>query len=234
MKLGRKEKAGPDIKGNEQNGSSSEPDADGHGLAVAVAVDEPESRPRHVRSEPFGSLLVRRGLVSEADVAQALVVQAESGKRIGETLVAMGALNPRELTLFLADLLHMPVVDLRRHNPQPDALELIPEDIVRQHMAVPVTLDDDGLQVAVPDQPSVGVRALLTQSIDKPIRFVLAPESDIQWAIDSSYRAIGGVDRLVEAFEALEGTRKKGGPPRPPRPRSSPTTHPWSRSSPGS
>ena len=30
--------------------------------------------------------------MSEADVAQALVIQAESGKRIGETLVAMGAL----------------------------------------------------------------------------------------------------------------------------------------------
>ena len=131
MKLGRKEKAGPDIKGNEQNGSSSEPDADGHGLSVAVAVDEPENRPGPISSEPFGSLLVRRGLVSEADVAQALVIQAESGKRIGETLVAMGALNPRELTLFLADLLTMPVVDLRRHNPEPDALALIPEDIVR-------------------------------------------------------------------------------------------------------
>ncbi len=234
MKLGRKDKAGTDIKGSEQNGSLPEADESTNGLSVAVAVDEPENRPSPISSEPFGSLLVRRGLVSEADVAQALVVQAESGKRIGETLVDMGALNPRELILFLADLLHMPVVDLRRHNPEPDALELIPEDIVRKHMAMPVTLDDDGLQVAVSDQPSVGVRALFTQAIDHPIRFVLAPESDIQWAIDSSYRAIGGVDHLVEAFEAVEGTRKKGGPPTPPRPRSSPTTHPSCRSSPGS
>ncbi len=76
------------------------------------------------RSAP---LLVRRGLVSEDDVAQALVIQNETGKRIGETLVAMGAMNERELTLFLADLLHMPVVDLRRDNPQPDVLALIPE-----------------------------------------------------------------------------------------------------------
>jgi type IV pilus assembly protein PilB len=209
LKLGRKDRAGPDIKDHGHNGSSSEADASANGLSTAVALAEPEQRPSPISSEPFGSLLVRRGLVSEADVAQALVVQAESGKRIGETLVAMGALNPRELTLFLADLLHMPVVDLRRHNPEPDALALIPEDIVRKHMAVPITLDDDGLLVAVADQPSVSVRALLTQSNDHPIRFVLAPETDIQWAIDSSYRAIGGVDRLVEAFEAVEGTRKK-------------------------
>ena len=141
-------------------------------------------------------------------MAQALIIQEETGKRIGETLVAMGALNQRELTLFLADLLHMPVVDIRRDNPDPEALALIPEAVVREHMAVPIRLDDDGLHVAVPDQPSVSVRALLMQSSDHPIRFVLAPESDIQWAIDSSYRAIGGVDRLVEAFEAVEGIRK--------------------------
>ncbi len=207
MKLGRKDKAAPDTKDHDQNGSS--PELDAGALSTAIAVDELEDHPRHASSsEPFGSLLVRRGLVSEDDVAQALVVQEETGKRIGETLVGMGAMNQRELTLFLADLLHMPVVDLRRDNPQPEALALIPEEIVREHMAVPIKLDDDGLLVAVPDQPSVSVRALLMQSSEHPIRFVLAPDSDIQWAIDSNYRAIGGVDRLVEAFEAVEGIRR--------------------------
>jgi type IV pilus assembly protein PilB len=164
-------------------------------------------------SQPFGMLLVRKGLVSEEDVAQALVIQNESGKRIGETLVTMGALTQVELTLFLADLLQMQVIDLRRHNPEPEALALIPEAIVREHMAMPIHLGEHGLEVAVSDQPSVTTRALLSETSDHPIRFVLAPESDIQWAIDSSYRAIGGVDRLVEAFEAVEGARRRGPDP---------------------
>jgi type IV pilus assembly protein PilB len=213
LKLGRKEK-GQHATGSGDDLNGSTPSADSDQMAVGVAVDDPKNRPgAHARpnsgTEPFGSLLVRRGLVSEDDVAQALIVQNETGKRIGETLVAMGALNERELTLFLADLLHMQVVDLRRDNPQPDVMKLIPEQVVREHMAMPIRLDDDGLQVAVSDQPSVGVRALLTQSTDHPIRFALAPASDIQWAIDSSYRAIGGVDQLVEAFKAVEGTRRK-------------------------
>ena len=41
------------------------------------------------------------------------------------------------------------------------------------------------------------------------MHFALAPESDVRWAIDSSYRAIGGVDKLVQAFEAVEGARKR-------------------------
>lgn len=211
MKLGRKEKVQHDAGGGSDHGSALLEDTTG---SVGVAVDEPENRPEAAArpapgAEPFGALLVRRGLVNDDDIARALVIQNETGKRIGETLVSMGALNERELTLFLADLLHMQVVDLRKDNPLPDVLALIPEKIVREHMAMPMKLDDDGLQVAVSDQPSVGVRALLTSSTDHPIRFVLAPLSDIQWAIDSSYRAIGGVDQLVEAFKAVEGTRRK-------------------------
>jgi type IV pilus assembly protein PilB len=210
LKLGRKDKPDTTTKGSDQNGSSPDVSADG----TTVVLDEPELKvePRRRPTagiEPFGSLLIQKGLVSEDDVAQALIIQEDNGKRIGETLVDMGALNQRDLVFLLSDLLHMPVVDIRHDNPEPDALAMIPEEIVRKHMAMPIKLDDDGLHVAVADQPSVAVRALLMQSSDHPIKLVLAPAADIQWAIDSSYRAIGGVDRLVEAFEAVEGTRRR-------------------------
>ena len=184
-------------------------------LATEVDFDAPEQlselreAPRPARNRAVRGALGAARLVSEDDVAQALIVQEDSGKRLGETLVDMGVMNERELILVLAELLHMPVVDLRRENPDPDSIALIPEQVVREHMAMPIRLDDDGLQVAVSDQPSVAIRALLSQSTQEPIRFVLAPESDIQWAIDSSYRAIGGVDTLVEAFQAVEVYRRR-------------------------
>ena len=220
MKLGRKDKAQrPDS--DDLNGSSHELAVDATQSAVALAEAEPdggaeaeavESAPsQSLSTEPFGSLMVRKGLVGEDDIARALQIQKETGARIGETLVTMGALTPQELTLFLAGLLGMDVVDLRQNNPEPEALALVPEEIVRQHKVVPVSLDDKGLHVAVAEQPSVGIRALLSETSDRPVHFMLAPASDIQWVIDSSYQAIGGVGRLVEAFEAVEGSRRKGG-----------------------
>ncbi len=38
---------------------------------------------------------------------------------------------------------------------------------------------------------------------------MLAPATDIRWAIDNSYRATGGVHKLVQAFEAVEVSRKR-------------------------
>jgi type IV pilus assembly protein PilB len=38
---------------------------------------------------------------------------------------------------------------------------------------------------------------------------MLAPLSEIRRAIENNYRAIGGLDHLVQAFEAVEGTRRR-------------------------
>ena len=110
---------------------------------------------------------------------------------------------------LLGEVFGMPVVDLRRDNPEPEAVALVPEDVTRRFMVVPLRLDEQALHVAVADQPTEELRALLAQASEHSVDFVLAPESDIRWAIDSSYRAIGGVDRLVQAFEAVETARKK-------------------------
>ncbi len=103
----------------------------------------------------------------------------------------------------------MPVVDLRRDNPEPAAVALVPEDVTRRFMVVPLRLDEQALHVAVADRPTDELRTLLAQASEHSVDFVLAPEADIRWAIDSSYRAIGGVDQLVQAFEAVESARKK-------------------------
>jgi len=223
VKLGRKEKERGYSHHTKHEDAHADAQADAYAeaapeegaLSPAPAPTEAPDRPRQPTPgvEPLGQTLVRRGLVSDEDVAQALVIQEESGKRIGETLVAMGALSERDLIAVLGERLDMPVADLRRDNPEQVALSLLPEQLVREYMAVPVRLEADTLLVAVPDQPQPEAREILAGATQHPVRFVLAPESDIQWAIDSSYRAIGGVDTLVQAFEAVEGTRRRAGEP---------------------
>ncbi len=156
----------------------------------------------------LGEVLVARGLVTEAQVATALEQQGTSGKRLGEVLVDIGALDERTLVDELADYFGMPVTDLRRDTPDPAAVALVPEAMAREHLAIPVHVDADGLHVAVA-QPSDDLRFLLAETSGHSVRLRLAPLSDIRWAIDRSYQAIGSVDRLVQAFEAVEVSRKR-------------------------
>ena len=185
------------------------------GEAPAAAAEAEPPRPARPRGL-LGEVLVKRGLVTDAQVAQALKQQAGSGKRLGEVLVDMGALDERGLVDALADFFGLPVTDLRRHTPFPEAIALIPEEIAREHLVIPVHLDGDGLHVAVA-QPSDDLRFLLAETSGHSVRLTLAPMTDIKWAIDRSYQAIGSVDKLVQAFEAVEGTRKRSSSrPKPP------------------
>ncbi len=156
----------------------------------------------------LGEVLVAKGLVSESQVASALELQRTSSKRLGEVLVEMGALDERSLVEALADFFGMPVTDLRRDAPDPAALALIPEALAREHLVIPVFLDAEGLHVAV-SQPSDDLRFLLAETSGRSIRLRLAPISDIRWAVDRSYQALGKVEKAVLAFEAVEVTRKR-------------------------
>jgi type IV pilus assembly protein PilB len=84
----------------------------------------------------------------------------------------------------------------------------VPEQLARENLVIPVFVDDEGLHVAVA-QPSDELRFLLAETSGHVVRLRLAPVSDIRWAIDRNYQAIGGVDKMVQAFEATEGTRQR-------------------------
>jgi type IV pilus assembly protein PilB len=153
--------------------------------------------------------LLQRGLATEEQVRQARSRQEGSNGTLRSILVEMGVIGDRDLAEVLGDIYGMPVVDLRRRNPDPEAAALVSEAVARQHMAVPLHVDENVLLVSVADRPTDDMRALLSQTTGRTIEFVLSPAADVRWAIDSSYRATGGVKRLVEAFEAVEGTRKR-------------------------
>ena len=195
------------------------------GAATAVAVDEREPSPLNGTQQPavasperlagisrgrLGALLIERGLVTEEQLEQGLSEQGESGGRIGEVLVALGFVDERDLVDALAEFLGVPVSNLRRENIEPEAMALIPEQIAREQNVVPVHLGDHGLDVAAAE-PSEELRDLLSRTAGRPVRLMISPLGDIKWAIDSNYRAIGGVDGLIAAFVSVEGTRKRPG-----------------------
>jgi type IV pilus assembly protein PilB len=157
----------------------------------------------------MSDLLAARGMADESQLSQARIHQAQSEQPLGDVLVEMGVVGEREMTSVIGEVLGLQVVDLRRENPQQDAIELVPEELIRRFTIVPLRLDGPNLKLASAYQPTNEIKTLVSQVAERPVEFVLAPPSDIRWAIDSSYRAIGGVDRLVQAFEEVETSRRR-------------------------
>jgi type IV pilus assembly protein PilB len=153
-------------------------------------------------------VLVQRGLLTWAEIDK--VLQADpAGADLGDLLVSHGMLKEHDLTEARSEISGLPIVDLREANPEADALALIPDSMAREHFVIPMSVDEAGLTIAVVDEPSPELINLLSQTAEKTIRPVLAPLSEIRSAIDNNYRAIGGLDHLVQAFEAVEEARKR-------------------------
>jgi type IV pilus assembly protein PilB len=160
------------------------------------------------RNVRLGEQLIGSNLITEAQLEQALAMQKESGGRLGEVLVSLGALSEQALAHALAAFFGFDVANLRRDAVDPAVLNFLAEDVARAHMAFPVRLTDEGLFVAVAE-PSEELRTLLAKASGKPVKLLIAPLSDIRWAIDSNYRAIGTVESLVRVFESVEGSRRR-------------------------
>lgn len=183
-------------------------------VLVADGPTLPSAPPITTRTMPaaykgrLGDLLLEKKLITAEQLEQALAEQREIGGKLGELLVNMGALEAQVLAEALAGFFGLVVVNLRRDNVDPAGISLIPETMAREQLAIPVRSEGDGLYVAVAE-PSDELRSLLTSTSKRNVSLMIAPMSDIIWAIDSNYRAIGSVGMLVQAFEAVEGARKK-------------------------
>ncbi len=161
-------------------------------------------------SRRLQKVLLQRGLVTEAQIEQALAIDAPSGADVGEVLVSMQLLDGHDLISARAELYGMDVADLRQTSPEQAALDLIPDSMAREHFVIPMRLDDAGLHVAMADQPTPELVTLLSETSGTAIHPMLAPLVEIRRAIENNYRAIGGLENLVQAFEAVEGTRRRG------------------------
>jgi len=152
----------------------------------------------------LGDLLLESELVTSSRLEEALLQQSASGKRLGELLVELGAIDDFDLARVLSGRLGVLLADLRRDAPEDDAIALIPESLARSHVAIPVSKTDTGLRVAMSDPQDDIATKELSDAAGMPVVRMIAPPSDIRRAIDKSYRALAGVGRHVDAFLAAE------------------------------
>ena len=156
----------------------------------------------------MGDQLIANNLITEAQLQRALDMQRTSGGLLGEVLVSSGAITEQGLANALASFFGFDVANLRRVNIDPSMISYLPEDVARQFEAFPVRLEDDGLYIAVAE-PSEELRSALSKASGKAVKLLIAPLSDVRWAIDSNYRALGSVAQLVQVFESVEGSRRR-------------------------
>ncbi|MFN2614645.1 MAG: hypothetical protein ABR552_07495, partial [Actinomycetota bacterium] len=140
--------------------SAPSPVASATATATAVAT----------KAARLGDLLIAKDLINPSQLAEALLQQGASGKRLGSLLVELGALDERDLARALADQNELEVVDLRKVTPEPDAVTKLPEITARTLNAVPLKIENGTLQIAIDDPSNAEVMQQLATAAGMPLK----------------------------------------------------------------
>lgn len=135
----------------------------------------------------LGEELIQSHLVSPASLNTALTEQVQSGKRLGEILLAKGLLNKKDLVTALSSQYRLPEVNLRRYNFDLEVINYLTSDIAIKNLAIPISKTFDGVLIAIADPASNQSMKNIRTYIKVPVNFAIADETDIKWAIDKYY-----------------------------------------------
>lgn len=152
----------------------------------------------------LGEILIRKGLVSQADVESALEEQRQTGKLLGEILLKRGRLSEKDLQLSLGEQLQIDTIDLKRTKISPEAVAAVPAKLASYYRIMPVEIKEDVLTVAVADPFNHWPLDDIEVNLGLHPRMVLAGRQEIQEAIRRYYGV--GADTVEKIMKSGEGT----------------------------
>ena len=126
------------------------------------------------------SLLVKNGLLSEADLVEVHKLANANSEPFMATLVSRNYINQEDLTKTIAQATKVPYVNLTGAKVNPKVLSLLPQEIAERYMAVPLGEMDKKLVVAMLDADNVQAVDFLSNKIGRSLKVYLASQDGIE------------------------------------------------------
>ena len=153
------------------------------------------------------NLLRRTGLFTEAQLEILLKADLTEGNGIAGAVVRLEMAKEAEFLEKFAPLLGMQYVDLSKVAPTNEALQALPARAVYQYNALPLSLEEGQLTVALSDPLNSVAADGIRLVCGMPIKVCIAPSEDIDKAIKRHY-GVGAeaLDAMIEdgRYEVLD------------------------------
>src|SRR5439155_3410131 len=153
----------------------------------------------------LGDLLVAEGLISEAQLKQALAEQKGKTEKLGSLLARLGFITEEQLIGFLSRQYGIPSITLNNIDVDAETLRLVPAPIARKYEVLPVKRLGGSLTLAMADPTNVFALddvAFITNLLILP---VVASQTAIRRAVEKHYNSgPDHEDLLAELASAQE------------------------------
>ena len=162
----------------------------------------------HHQPRQLGQILIAKGILSEDQLRIALLEQMKSNQPVGKLLVSLGFVSEATLRDALSESLGKQSIDLSNAIIDPSALKLVPRDLAKRHLLLPLDFDAAHLRltVAIADTNDIVALDKVRTLVDGPLEIdtLLAGETEIGRAIDLAYGYELSIDGILNEIETSE------------------------------
>ncbi|NLX04402.1 MAG: Flp pilus assembly complex ATPase component TadA [Phycisphaerae bacterium] len=152
------------------------------------------------KRKKLGEILLEWGRIDPGSLETAENFAKEHDRRLGEALVELELISEDEVVRALAEQFGMEYVDPEDNGEIASALNLIPEDIIRKHLVLPLGKDNGRLKVIIHNPLDLDVQDMLRFRLATEIEPHLASRTKIKHYIDNylSGRTTESIDKTVD------------------------------------
>jgi hypothetical protein len=157
----------------------------------------------------LGAHLIDQGVLDRDQLAQALEAQVVCGGRLGTNLVELGLLDLDQLSDHLSAMtgVAVPPKDWLE-SPAPNALALLPKEVLEQRGALPLRADPAKLHLAMLDPTNQALLDELARIAGRTVIPYVLPELRLRFALERHAGIVRPV-RLANVAKKLEGVRRR-------------------------
>ncbi|MCX8065138.1 MAG: ATPase, T2SS/T4P/T4SS family [Candidatus Hydrogenedentes bacterium] len=147
----------------------------------------------------LSELLLEMGLITEEKLKECIQLQKQTGKSLQDILLEKGYITEEELVETISEQLQIPHIRVSNYSIPKEILEIVPENIARNHQILPISVTGDVLTLAMANPLNIMAIDEITMITGKMIEPVVALPSELREAIERNYRG----DRTSEIYETI-------------------------------
>jgi type IV pilus assembly protein PilB len=150
----------------------------------------------------FTEILIRQGVVSNNQLAEALQMAKGSSTKVSDALIRLGYATSEEVMRAVAQQFGYDYVDLNEVSIPPSVIELVPESVARENAILPMDERDGSLKVIISDPEDFETLDKLRFILNRRVEVALAPREVIVDAINRHYGLTEGesADSMLQEF----------------------------------
>lgn len=137
----------------------------------------------------LGEILYKAGLVEKQALIDAIKTGKSSNKRLGQVLLELGLIDEETLTKALAKQFGLKYVDLNQVTIPTDATKIVPEDLIKRHNILPLSVSNGRLKLVIGDPMDLDMMDSVRLRLNTELDCHLASPDKIRSYIEDSLEA---------------------------------------------